>query len=297
MQSTFGMTRLDYKRERARGPVSRAYLNNAIRIVDNSGVVTKLIEWRYARLKSNAGVKPTIPFRAVLVLFLLHVQLGYGINYHRIAETLDVHFHDEEFALLGIQNHAGDHDDWYQRLWRSANRMMALIDPYPGPRNKRLKPKAYAKLLTKQATPKATRKSARNLERLDWLCEQLLHTSVRMLPADIWAKYTGNIAADATLIPGTGRPNPTDPTLRRGAAMPTPTPDATGAKAATAAWVPKPIRPATNSKSASWSGTSPARTCCSPHSSPPSVFTGREKSSGTAQSSSTPTNASASPAA
>lgn len=133
MQSTFGMTRLDYTRERARGPVSRAYLNNAIRIVDSSGVDTRLTEWRQTRLKSNAGVKPTIPFRAVLVLFVLHVQLGYGINYHRIAETLDVHFRAEEFALLGIRNLPGDHTDWYQRLWRSANRMMALIDPYPVP--------------------------------------------------------------------------------------------------------------------------------------------------------------------
>lgn len=220
MQSTFGMTRHEYKRERARGPISRAYLNNAIRIVDNSGVVSKLLEWRHMRLKSNAGVKPAIPFRAVLVLFLLHVQLGFGINYHRIAETLDVHFGTEEFVLLGIQDRSGDHDDWYQRLWRSANRMMKLIDPYPGPRNKRMKPKPYAKLLAKQSTPKAIQKTERNLARLDWLCEQLLHTSVRMLPADIWARYHGNIAADATLIPGTGRPNPTDRNMRRGNADP-----------------------------------------------------------------------------
>jgi hypothetical protein len=214
------MTRHEYKRERARGPVSRAYLNNAIRIVDNSGVVLKLLEWRQMRLKSNAGVKPTIPFRAVLVLFLLHIQLGFGINYHRIAETLDVHFGAEEFALLGIQDRLGDHEDWYQRLWRSANRMMKLIDPHPAPRNKRLKPKPFAKLLAKQSTPKALQKSERNLARLDWLCEQLLHTSVRMLPADIWAQYHGNIAADATLIPGTGRPNPTDKGMRRGNADP-----------------------------------------------------------------------------
>ncbi|TFD74895.1 hypothetical protein E3T54_13175 [Cryobacterium sp. Sr8] len=220
MQSTFGVTRHEYKRERARGPVSRAYLNNAIRIVDNSGVVPKLLEWRNMRLKSNAGVKPTIPFRAVLVLFLLHIQLGYGINYYRIADTLDVHFGDEEFALLGIQNLPGDRDDWYQRLWRSANRMMKLIDPYPGPRNKRLKSKPYAKLLAKQSTPNAMRKTERNLARLDWLCEQLLHTSVRMLPSDIWDKYHGNIAADATLIQGTGRPNPTNPNMRRGNADP-----------------------------------------------------------------------------
>ncbi|WP_104199436.1 hypothetical protein [Cryobacterium sp. Y29] len=220
MQTTFGMTRLKHETERARGPVSRAYLNNALRIVDNSAVITKLEDWRHERLKSNAGVKPLIPFRAVLVLFLLHVQLGYGINYRRIAETLDVHFKAEEFALLGILNQAGDHRDWYQRLWRSANRMMALIDPHPGPRNLRLKPEAYAILLAEQATPKAMKKSERNSERLDWLCEQLLHTSVRMLPADIWAKYHGNIAADATLIPGTGRPNPTDPTMRRGNADP-----------------------------------------------------------------------------
>ncbi|TFC58028.1 hypothetical protein E3O62_10995 [Cryobacterium sp. TMT2-15-1] len=98
--------------------------------------------------------------------------------------------------------------------------MMNLIDPHPAPRNKRLKPKPFAKLLAKQSTPKALQKSERNLARLDWLCEQLLHTSVRMLLADIWARYHGNIAADATLIPGTGRPNPTDKGMRRGNADP-----------------------------------------------------------------------------
>ena len=220
MQTTFGMSHTQYARERARGPVSRAYLNNAIRTVDKSGVVEKLDQWRFRRLKSNAGVKPTIPFRAVLVLFLLHVQLGTGINYHRIAETLDTHFGAEEFELLGIKNLPGDQYDWYQRLWRATNRMLALIDPYPEPRNLRLKPKPLAKLRAKQSSAKAKKESSRKHARLDWVCEQLLHTSVRELPADIWEKYRGNIAIDATLVRVPGKPHPTDSSLRLGNADP-----------------------------------------------------------------------------
>lgn len=221
MQATFGVSSpQQLQRERGHGRVSRAYLNTAIRIVDRSGVVEQLAIWRGASVKSAAGAKAVIPFRAVLVLFVLHVQLGLGVNFHQIASTLDIRFGAEELALLNISNRLSDQKDWYHRLWRASTRMMKLIDPFPAPRNRRLRPNEFAELRAKEAAPHAKDESARNLERLDWLCERLLHETVRMLPADIWSKYKGNVSIDATLIPTTGAANPTDGAFRRGNADP-----------------------------------------------------------------------------
>lgn len=220
MQETFGTSHQDYERERGRGPIPRAYLNTSIEIIDRSGVVPQMQEWQAAQRKSNAGRKPDIPLRAVLILFLLHVQLGYGVNYHSIARTLDVRLTAEEFAELGIRDRPADHADWYQRLWRATNRMLKLVDPYPSPHNARLSPERYAELLEQQGSDEAHELSQRNLARIDWICEQLIHESVRKLPPDVWARYHGNIAIDATEVIVKGNPNPKNPMFRRGNADP-----------------------------------------------------------------------------
>ena len=215
MQATFGMGHHEYDRHTVHGPIPRAYLNNAIRVVDNSGVVSQLLSWQDAGRKSRAGRKPLISTRGVLILFLLHVQMGHGMNYHQMANTLDVRFGAQEFELLGIVDRAGDHDDWYHRLWQATHRLLAHVDPHPTPRNVRLKPEAYAELLRRQSSDHARELSERNAKRLDWLCEQLLHTTVKMMPKDIWARYNGNIAIDATKIEVAGLPNSSDLTVKR----------------------------------------------------------------------------------
>lgn len=215
MQHTFGLNHRQYLEQTHRGPVPRAYLGNAIRIVERSGVLPKMQEWRQLARKSNAGSKPIIPLQAVLILFLLNVQMGLGVTYHQIASTLDVRFGPEDFALLGIRDVPGDHADWYQRIWQAANRMLSLIDPYPAPRNHLLPAEEYQQLLARMATPEALTLSQRNLKRIDWICNQLVVASVRALPRDIWDKYDGNIAIDATKADITGRTNPTDAGLKR----------------------------------------------------------------------------------
>ena len=215
MQTTFGMNHREYQVESSRGPAPRAYLRNAIRIVEKSGTLPKLEGWRLAARKSGAGVKPIIPLSAVLVLFLLNVQMGLGVTYHQIATTLDIRLGKEELELLGIRNVPGDHDDWYQRIWQAANRMLALIDPHPGPRDHLLSVDEFDQLLRQTQTTEAITLSQRNLQRIDWICNALLETSVRMLPKDIWNKYKGNIAIDATRGDISGRPNASENTRKR----------------------------------------------------------------------------------
>lgn len=215
MQATFGMSHREYRVETTRHPAPKAYLNNAIRIVERSGVLPQLKKWDQGRRKSNAGAKPIIPLSAVLVLFLLNVQMGFGITYHQLARTLDLRCTREQFTLLGIRDAPGDHDDWYQRIWSASARMLSLIDPYPAPRDRILNAEQYAQLLERQKTPEAVEKSTRNLQRIDWVCNQLIVASVHMLPADIWARYKGNLVIDATRGRIAGRPNPTNDALYR----------------------------------------------------------------------------------
>jgi hypothetical protein len=220
MQATFGMGHHEYEQHTVSGPIPRAYLNNAIRIVDNSGVAKQLVEWQDAARKSRAGRKALISTRGVLILFLLHVQMGHGMNYHQMANTLDHRFGSEEFELLGITDRAGDHDDWYQRLWQAAHRLLTHVDPHPTSRNVRLKPDEYAELLERQDSEGARELSERNADRLDWICERLLHTTVKMMPKDIWGRYKGNIAIDATKVEVAGLPNSPDLTVKRANADP-----------------------------------------------------------------------------
>lgn len=214
MQQTFGCY-YDWEEARAAGPIATAYLSAAARVVDSSGVLERIHEWDRTKRKSGAGRKPDISYRGLLILFLLHIQAGYGVTYPDIASTLDSRMTLEHFEMLGIRNREADRQDWYHRTWRCAERLISLIDPFPMPRNKRLKAKKWAKVQAELESPKGKQNTAEKMERLDWLCEQLLHASVRLLPADIRSRIKGHIAIDATLVEIAGRANPKDSAFKR----------------------------------------------------------------------------------
>lgn len=207
MQDTFNQESAALRRGSGRGPIPRAYLNRAIDFIDRSEVLAKVLEWDTASRKSAAGRKSYIDARAVLVLILLHFQLGYGANYQHIADSLEYALNAEDLTLLNITNVSSDREDWYKRFCRATHRLIAVMDPHPGPRRHRLDAAEYAAALANF--------SPEHLARIDWLCESLVHTSVRHLPKDLWDKYTGNVAVDATLVCTAGFPNPSDQSEKR----------------------------------------------------------------------------------
>jgi hypothetical protein len=208
MLDTFDMTSEEYEDERARGPVSLAYLSNAIRIVERSGIHQRLMAWEQIERKSSAGRKPIIPMTAVLPLMLLHIQMGRGIVYNDIAATLHSRFKYKHLEMLGIQNVDSDMKDWYHRFWRALNRIITLVDPYPLPRDRPLQKGEYAERLARLTNGDQKWLHQRNLDRVDWLCNELVLTTVRSLPATFHQHYRGNISIDATRICVMGRPNP-----------------------------------------------------------------------------------------
>ncbi|HEX4402890.1 MAG TPA: hypothetical protein VHZ98_16330 [Galbitalea sp.] len=214
MQATFGMSHREYTSS-AVAPVPKAYLANAMRIVDDSGVMAEMDQWNLERRKSRAGRKPIIPMRAVLVLFMLNVQMGKGVAYLELATTLDLRFRAADFELLGIRDLAGDLDDWYKRIWAAADRMLELINPYPAPHNRKLEPEEFRQLREQASTEAALENTRIKLDRINWVCRKLVSASVRMLPKDLWERYRGNTIIDATRLDIAGRPNSSNPNLKR----------------------------------------------------------------------------------
>ena len=173
MQATFGMGLREYD-DSAVGRVPTAYLSEAIRIVDRSGVLPELKKWDAQRRKSSAGRKAVIPLDAVLVLFLLNVRMGYGVTYLDMSRTVDRRFGLREFERLGIGNINSDGENWYKLIWQATQRMLALIDPYPAPRNRNMLPEAFTRQREKAATESARADSREKLDRINWLCKRLL---------------------------------------------------------------------------------------------------------------------------
>lgn len=276
MQDTFGYGHAEYRMpEHGRAPVPNAYLNNAIRIVERSGVLESLQRWR-GEDHASSGRKPVISWRAVLVLFLLHIQSRVGVDYEKIAGTIMFHLTPQQFDLLGIAHVPGGEDQWYHRLWRAANRMMKVLDPYPVNHKRRLEPKEYQAFRQHLESDEGKRITERNLARLDHMMEQLVHASVRLLPKDIWDRYEGNVAIDATFVETSGGLNPMDPKLNRGSADPYAgryrregDHDGFGAKTDKGGYE-------LDNGAMTWSR--PGRPHCFPHSRRASASTGRERS-------------------
>ncbi|MDR5691819.1 hypothetical protein [Agromyces indicus] len=183
------------------------YLQTAHRVVTESGAPELLHKWKQADRASNAGAKPLIPLTAVLTLFVAHALAGRPITYDELASTLRLRLDHDERVLLGVSHKPGTQDQWYDRAWAAVNRVIALVDPYPGPRNVILRGGAWESFRDRTQTPAYAANTALMLERFDELINAVVQASISLVPPDIWSAYEGSIAIDATRVRITGRPN------------------------------------------------------------------------------------------
>lgn len=215
MADTFGMSSEERDDEHALGPVSLAYLRNSIALLEKSGINDKIMQWDGEARTSMAGRKRVLPLTAILPIMLLHIQMGRGVVYLDIANTLHRRFGAKHFELLGIPNTPSDKMDWYHRFWRGLKQILGHIDPYPFPLDERMKAEDYVARLADITHGKGKEEHERNLDRIDWLCNQLVLASARTMPKEFLRDYQGNCAIDASLIAVQGRQNPTKIELNR----------------------------------------------------------------------------------
>ncbi|MCY7290121.1 MAG: hypothetical protein LH624_18225, partial [Cryobacterium sp.] len=207
MNDTFGVGHREYDAGSAMHTVPTAYFNAAIRVTDNSGIVDLINRWDTERRKSRAGKKAYIPLRALVVLYLLNMQMGHGITYTELARTLAYRFTPEHYAALGIRPGTQHVHTWYKLVSDTTYRLIALMNPRPTPLRTVLDADAFQALLGLMTRPSAMKLAERNQDRLDQFCNLLVEASVRCLPKEVWEHYKGNIAIDATKAHIRGRRN------------------------------------------------------------------------------------------
>lgn len=193
MNESFGIGLHEY-RTTSTAPFPRAYVSDALRIVRNSGAAEKLAAWRIEDGVEPRGRKTYIPAEAALVVMLMHVRDGSGLLFSEMSHTLANRLSAADLQLIGIPVRDGTQQEWYDRLWRSVDRLLKLVDPLPGPRRKLLKDGAYRAVLE----GRDPNESAKKQLRLDFLCNQLIQGSVDLMPRSYRRKYQGNVAFDAT---------------------------------------------------------------------------------------------------
>ena len=199
MVEATGHTLDRYNKVRASGPTALGHIQLYGSLVDESKAAILLEQYAREERKSNAGRKPYMPFRALLILHLMHTDSGAN-RYNDVARTLYAQLSPDGFDYLGITKRDGTQEEWYLRYWRSMNRLLALVSPWQAPRNTFLSAEAYRRAL-------ATYSQERR-DRMDVIMNRLAQAAAQRLPKEIRDTYRGNVALDATPIFIQGRFNP-----------------------------------------------------------------------------------------
>ncbi len=175
------------------------HVSQVARLVDQSGIIATLDQWRTAdAIERHAGGRSAVlNDRALIVAMLLLALDGKGILITRIAELLQHRLTDDSKAILGIDNASGgSFVEWNNRAWHAFHRITVLIDGYETPRRSRLTREQFA-LIEKNRTANAANLTFKQ-KRLDWFCNQLLETTLQLLPRRVRRRWKGSISFDAT---------------------------------------------------------------------------------------------------
>lgn len=181
------------------------HVEAAAAMIDSTGIAAHLEQWRAEdRAGQGPGGRPaSLDDRAVLVCFVLLALEHSPLLVTRMAETIAHRLSDKAKALLGIDPAETAEKDWYDRTWRTIHSLLDVIDPFPakGKRN-RLLTKAEMGRCPRRPRPGGVRPQASSL---DWVCNELLEATLRMIPRDIRRRWKGNLCIDATPVAAFGK--------------------------------------------------------------------------------------------
>lgn len=202
MHHTFGSGMRDYTAANLSAPNSVAIVE-VDRLVKASAIRQLIVGWRSEDVKSAAGAKPFVDETAALALILLQLRLERPTLITDMAKT----FHKlspRQRAVIGLR-HDGKDACVYGRIGDAVKRLIALVDEFPGRRDKILSRDEFRAMIAGR-DPADCRKRR---ERMFLLGNTLVEGTWKMLPREVRERWEGNIAQDATLVPLQGqRGNP-----------------------------------------------------------------------------------------
>ncbi|QEE62453.1 hypothetical protein FVA74_13380 [Salinibacterium sp. dk2585] len=171
-------------------------------LIDSAGIVDKIEEWQdLDRKKRGPGGRPRVAStRTVLILLLVLSTENNALLATRLAVVAAERLGGKSRRYLGIT--AGrTHRQWYFPLWRALKRTIAAIDPQPGQRRKFPTPEEIEEVIRQREADGAETKQ----ERLDWVCNQLIEATLRLIPTEFQQNWNGDVTTDATVIAAYGK--------------------------------------------------------------------------------------------
>lgn len=190
----------DQPPESKRGYLSARVVRGVAELVDRSGLFDRLDEWRLEDnpLHGKQGGRPTsTDERTCFVVLLALIVAGEPPLVTRVAEAYSKRLQTTSRDLLNLPRiQVGSDKAIYARVYRALRRILAVVDPYPGPRRTRLTRTELEKLTASWNLQDVETRQ----RRLVTLTNALLETSIQLLPDDIRRNWLGNICIDATLV-------------------------------------------------------------------------------------------------
>lgn len=188
-------------RESRRGYLSARVVRGVTELLDSSGILNDIDRWRDEDTPADkgAGGRPKlVADRVALILLLALTMTGEPPLVSRVAEAYTTRLQTASRDLLGLPRTtpSGSDDAIYHRVYRAPGRILDVVDPYPGPRRKRL---SRADLDKVKASWNPEKVAVRQ-KRLVHLTNALLEASSRLLPDDVRSAWNGNVCVDATLV-------------------------------------------------------------------------------------------------
>jgi hypothetical protein len=139
-----------------------------------------------AKDRHPGGRQSAIDDRAILALLVLLALESSPLFVSNIAHAI-------ETRLSG--------EGWYDKSWRAVQRLLAVIDPYPAPRRKRMSVEEFKVIEALRDPVEVERREAR----LNELSNALVLATWKLVPRDIRRRWNGNICVDATPVEAFGR--------------------------------------------------------------------------------------------
>lgn len=181
-------------------------VRDAARIVDDSGVVDKLLQWMKEDQKHRGGRRALLSTRAVLIAWVATALASEPLHVKRVAEVLSVRLSRETAAIMGVdyREYANlEYNDVLQRVDRATDRFMEALDYKPmGTRHGALTKAQWEAVLADRDN--RAKELERKRKRHFRFANDLLHTQYNSLPQSVRLD-TISVSIDATFMSAFGR--------------------------------------------------------------------------------------------
>ena len=172
---------------------------------DDEPRVTLIAGWKEENRRGPTGRPETFPVRAVLVAMALAADSRQSmlvttfcrVMFHQISPAMRSEL---EIPDRPAQGDKRAWDDIYRNVRYRTHRLLDLVDPSPYPKNRRLTPDEFDAAVERRLAERSQDDLDTRRDRLEWLANQIVESSIRVLPRDIRRQWRGSGAIDATVV-------------------------------------------------------------------------------------------------